>query len=236
MAADKLIAISNYTKKQIVDYYNINAELIPVIYDGIDSHSCDFTVEEIETTSELLGVKERTMILFVGRVDDPRKNLNALLNSLHSVLKKTDAVLVIVGKGDQKEAKDISKSLGISNNVVFTGFVDENYLQKCYLLCDIYVCPSKLEGFGLTLLEAMAAGKPIVATNVGAIPELIQDGINGILVKSDDIDGLCSAICKLLENEKMADEMGKMNIEKVKNFSWDTCAHRVLEIYNESLD
>jgi glycosyltransferase involved in cell wall biosynthesis len=234
MYADKLIAVSNYTKKQIVDTYNIDTSLVSVIYNGIDSLDYNITVEEIEQTRELLGVKKRPMILFVGRVDDPRKNIRILLYSIANILKKIDVVLVIVGKGDPIEAKAICESLGISNNVVFTGFVDNNYLKRCYFSCDIYVCPSKLEGFGLTLLEAMVAGKPIVATNVGAIPEIIEDGINGILVKSDDIDDLCAAMFKILENRMEEAKMCKTNIEKITNFSWDICAQKILEIYKES--
>jgi glycosyltransferase involved in cell wall biosynthesis len=79
--------------------------------------------------------------------------------------------------------------------IVFTGFVDDITLKKCYALCDLYVCPSRLEGFGLTILEAFAAGKPVVATRVGAISELVQDGQNGILVPSENVTAMADDYC-----------------------------------------
>lgn len=230
---DKLIAVSNFTKKQIIESYDIDPKLIEVIYNGIDSHSCSFTKEELVGFKKKLNF-DQPILLFVGRVDDPRKDLNFLIQAVKKVSDIINVTLVVVGKGNQTEAKKLIDSLGLSNNVVFTGFVNDNYLQKCYSVCDIYVCPSKLEGFGLTLVEAMIAGKPIIATNVGAIPEIIKNGINGILVKSGDIDEMCMAICTLLKNKKMANDIGKKNAECISvKYSWNKNARKLLELYKD---
>lgn len=234
---DKLVAVSNFTKKQIVESYDIDPGKIEVIYNGIDCHSCSFTKEELVRFKKKLNLVNRPILLFVGRVDDPRKDLNFLIKAIKKVSDTINVTLLIVGKGDQTEARKLIDSLEISNNVVFMGFVNDNSLKKCYSVCDIYVCPSKLEGFGLTLVEAMIARKPIVATTVGAIPEIVINNINGILVKSGDIEEMCMAICTLLKNQKMADEIGIKNAEQVGNkFNWSENARTISKMYNELLE
>src|SRR5690606_17770231 len=104
-----------------------------------------------------LGLENKIILLFVGRIDDPRKGLDTLLHSVKKILDKKDIFLLIVGKGDQAGARKLSEILKINDNIMFTGFVNSKNLKKYYLLCDIYVCPSRLEGFGLTILEAMVA-------------------------------------------------------------------------------
>ena len=141
-------------------------------------------------------------------------------------------MLLVVGKGDQNEARTLSTSLGILDNVYFTGFVDEITLKKCYAICNVYVVPSRLEGFGLTLLEAMAAGKPVVATNVGAIPEIMKDKENGILVETNDINSMSNAICTILQNGIPAKNVGQDIIHLMnENFNWKNNAQETDKLY-----
>lgn len=229
---DKIIAVSNYTKNQVINTYDTDPNNICTIYNGIDLYGYDFSEEEILKTKKQFNLDNATTLLFVGRVNDPRKGLSFLLYSLRQVLNNFNVNLIIVGKGDQTEARKLSEFLGISNNVLFTGFVNENDLKKYYSLCDIYVCPSKLEGFGLTILEAMAASKPIVATNVGAIPEIIENRVNGILVESENIDHMTNAICTFIQNINFAKDIGKFNERQVvQKFSWNKCARDVSSFY-----
>lgn len=230
--SDKLVAVSNFTKKQIIESYHLDPAQIEIIYNGADFNGYSCTKEEISNYKKQLNLSERPVILFVGRVDDPRKGLDFLVNSIKRVLDITDITLLIVGKGDQTKIRELISSLGISSNVVFTGFIDEKLLKICYLLCDIYVCSSKLEGFGLTIVEAMLAGKPIVATKVGAIPEILDEKINGILVEPDDIVCMSDAIIKLVKNKDLAINIGEINAEyAINNFNWNRNAIRLNEIY-----
>jgi glycogen(starch) synthase len=196
--ADKIIAVSNFTKDQILKNYNVEPGKTSVIYNGIDLNTQSFSEEDVEATKKGFVLDNKPVLLFVGRVDDPRKGLDMLIKALPKVLKKGDVNLLVVGKGDQTKARELAESIGVSNKIVFTGFVDDITLKKCYALCDVYVCPSRLEGFGLTLLDAMAAGKPIVATRVGAIPEVIRDKANGVLAEPDDENSLARAIYQAL--------------------------------------
>lgn len=230
-SVDKLIAISNFTKDDIIRTYNVDSEKIETVHLGINLNGYDFSRDEIEGTKRQFNIINKKILLFVGRINDPRKGLRFLLNSLVNVVKNHDVVLLIVGKGDQTEIKYLAESLGISKNIVFTGFVDETQLKKCYALCDIYVCPSKLEGFGLSLVEAMASGKPIVATNVGAIPEVICSKNNGFLVEKDDIIAMSNTIHTLLSDENLLNCIGLHNKQYVKKFDWKIHARKNIEIY-----
>ncbi|MDP2218374.1 MAG: glycosyltransferase family 4 protein [Methanolobus sp.] len=231
-SADYIIAVSEFTKKEIVSVYSVNSTKVKTIYNGIDLNKVDVDDDEIKSIKSELGIADKKILLFVGRINDPRKGLTFLLESFKLVLERQNVVLLVVGKGDQTDLKEIVRLMGISQNVIFTGFVDEEALRKYYSVCDIYVCPSKLEGFGLTLLEAMLARKPIVATNVGAIPEIIENTINGIIVESGNTSAMADAIYMLLQNELMVERMGKDNyIYLNNNFGWQKCATEISNVY-----
>ena len=148
------------------------------------------------------------------------------MENLKKVLEKIDAVLLIIGKGDQKDIRKNAKLLGISNNIIIAGFVDDITLKKCYKICDVYVCTSRLEGFGMTILEAMFAEKPIVATNVGAIPEII--GNYGTLVNLQDNDAISNAIINILSAKKNNKYIYN---DMINRYSWNTATKKLLEIY-----
>lgn len=230
--ADKIVSVSKFTKKQIVDTYGISPEKIDVIYNGIELNEQTFTEKELEESRKQFGIPQKPVILFVGRIDDHRKGLDVLLKSFKIVLEKIDCILLVVGKGDQTEARTLATSMEFLDNVFFTGFVDDITLKKCYQLCDVYAIPSRLEGFGLTVLEAMVAGKPVVATNVGAISELIKNKENGILVESQDIDCMSDAICMFLQTGAPPRNYEENGVYFMKNiFNWEKNAKEIEHIY-----
>ena len=150
-SVDKIIAVSNYTKDRILQTYNISPEIVDVVYNGVNFEGYTFTQEDLDETRKQLGLPDLPVILFVGRVDDPRKGLDVLIQAFRKVLDEVDATLLVVGKGDETVARNHAGPA--LDRIVFAGFVDDVTLRKCYALCDLYVCPSRLEGFGLTLLE-----------------------------------------------------------------------------------
>jgi glycosyltransferase involved in cell wall biosynthesis len=230
MSADKIVAVSNFTKEQILSNYNINPQKIEMIYNGINSNKLNFENGDFKSIVQKFNLSSKPIVLFVGRVDDPRKGLLYLINAFKNVIKEVDCELVVVGKGDQTKAKNLSDSLNISKNIIFTGFLEDNDLQKFYFLCDIYVCPSLLEGFGLTLVEAMAAGKPIIANNSSAIPEIIGDA--GVLINSLDPELLARSIASLLKDDQNRKCLGiKAHKRFIQQFSWSVVANKLLDIY-----
>ncbi len=208
--------------------YTVPLGKIEVIYNGWEEKSFAFTKEEkAEVKNRYNLTNGKPILLFVGRVDDRRKGLDILLQAFKIVTSETDAILVVAGSGNQKPYKDLSSGLSIANRVEFTGFVDDVTLRKLYSICDVYVCPSRLEGFGLTILDAMAAGKPVVATNAGGIPEVVEPGQNGFLVQSNDENELALAITHLLGDGLQAKTMGENN----RKYSWEIAAHKTAVVY-----
>lgn len=227
-SARKIVVPSEFTKNRIIYHYKIDPSLIKVIHEGIDFKNISkLNNLKIENFTQ----KENPFILFVGRIDDPRKGLDLLLKIFKKVLIKSDCELVVIGAGNPENAIYLAKSMGILNKIFFAGRINESSLNTYYKLCDVYVCPSRLEGFGLTILEAMTLGKPVVAFNVGAIPELIKNYYNGILVEKNDIDEFAFAIIYLLNGGKL-EWTAEERINYIKeNFTWKNSAKKHVKLY-----
>jgi len=231
-SVDQIIAVSKFTRDQIIQTYNINRSKVDVVYNGLDDTGYRFSQKELDEIRSRYHLKNTPILLFVGRVDDPRKGLDLLIRSFKLVLQDVDAQLLIVGRGMLNKNWNLFEP--ISEKIYFVGYIDEVSLKKCYALCNMYVCPSKMEGFGFTIVEAFAAGKPVVATKVGAIPELIEHGKNGILIENNDVSGLADAIIRYLKNPVLSEKTGEINLKYIElNFKWATNINQIEKIYEE---
>lgn len=227
--ADKIITVSKFTRDQIIRTYNVNKSNLIIIHNGIDERGYIFSEHEIDEIKLKYNIKNKPTLLFVGRIDDPRKGLDMLIKAFKFVLVYIDAQLIIVGNGKKEKIMELAGP--IAHYLFFLGYVDDITLKKCYSLCDVYICPSRLEGFGLTILEAFAAGKPVIATNTGAIPELIQNGINGILIEKDDINEMSKAIIYYLKNPKLCKDIGEINTHYAKKNKWVESVKKLEKVY-----
>jgi len=238
--ADKIIAVSNFTKKTLVSTYNVPPSKIEIVPHGINVGEYLFSKDVLLEFRKLIGLDDYFAFLFVGRLDDPRKNLLFLLRAFRMIDKKLrkSIKLVLVGAGDYLKVKSIAHSFGIEENLILLGYVDDFLtLRRCYGACDVFVSPSLLEGFGLTILEAMAAGKPVIALRRGAIPEIVKHGENGLLVDGDDPRELADAMIFLADHKNIVKQVGKKNREYItRNFSWEKSARLVKHIYESLLD
>ncbi len=179
-------------------------------------------------------------ILAVGYLIE-RKGFEYLIRSMEHVLKEHENVqLTIVGSGPlEKKLKDLIKDLELKNNVKIIKNVSDDELLHLYNLSDLFVLPSivdsqgNTEGLGVVLLEAMACQLPVIGSNTGGIPDIIQDGETGLLVPEKDISGLSNAILKLIENGNLRKQLAINGYNKVrKKFSWEHVAGSYLKIYN----
>ncbi|MCX8178928.1 MAG: GT4 family glycosyltransferase PelF [Candidatus Aenigmarchaeota archaeon] len=225
--ADKIIAVSKSTKNDLMRFYNIPNKKIEVIYNGINFKN--FSPVKIRFN------KKRRNLLFVGRIV-PRKGLEYLVETIFLIKKEiSDIKLYIVGKGENDyliKLKKMIKKMNLEKNIKFLGFIEDKKLNKVYSMTDIFVFPSLVEGFGLVLLEAMTKGKPIVATNIGGVNEVIINGRDGILVEPKKPKKMAEAIIKLINDDKLYNKFSQNAIKSVKNFSWKKSAKKVYEIYN----
>ena len=143
--------------------------------------------------------------------------------------------LVIVGDGSQRERLvSLAQGTGVSDWVIWTGYRDD--VLQLLPAFDIFIQPSHHEGLPNTVLEAMAAGLPVVATSVGGTPELVVNGETGLLVPSRDSDALAGAITELLEQPEVRDSLGQAGQERVKlHFSVDEMVRKIEQLYEQLL-
>ena len=153
---------------------------------------------------------------------------------------KPDISLRLVGSGDRVEYfKMYAQKLGINKNVKFVGSKINNELILEYQISKVIVLPSitESESFGMVLIEAMACKKPVIGSNIGGIPHVIDNNENGLLVPPKDPEALAKAIIKILKNPKLAKKMGENGYKKVKeNFLWNKQIKKTKKIIEESLD
>ncbi len=145
--------------------------------------------------------------------------------------------LLIVGGGSlEKKLKELASSLGISGDTIFTGRVPYDEVPEYHNMLDIYVTVSLNESFGVAILEASACERPVVVSNVGGLPDVVEDGITGFIVQPRDPEGTAAAIIKLLHDKNLRERMGKAGRETVKRaYDWDRNVNQMIEIYNETL-
>lgn len=238
--ADKVISISDYTKRDLVKYSNINPEKIKTIYLGVNESFKKIGNNEVELFKEKYSLEE-PFILYVGS-EQPRKNFNVLIKSFYK-LNKIEGFenfkLIKVGRpqtslGERENLNKMINNLGLQKKIKFIDYVDESNLPLVYNAADLFVFPSLYEGFGLSPLESMACGTPVIASNRSSIPEVVGDA--GILVDPLDIDELTEKMVDVLNNEDIKKDLSKKGLERSENFTWEKCAEQTLKVYNDVLN
>jgi glycogen(starch) synthase len=199
---------------------------IHTIPPGID---LDAWADESEEGPEGLPVR---YILYAGRIAS-NKGLSTLLRAFAGLPAATRPALVLMGQdwGQRARLDALAHELGISREVVWTGHVDSAAQYRAvFRRASAFVLPSEWEAFGLVLLEAMAAGVPVVATRVGGVPEVLDGGTAGLLVPYGESRALSHAIERVIDSRALADELGNAGRQRVKRYSWQRAveAHRSL--------
>lgn len=180
---------------------------------------------------------EGKVVLFVGQLQR-RKGVQHLLKSALQIIKEVpDTNFLIVGDGDfKRDLIKISNNLEIKDKVKFVGFLAIEKLLEAYASADIFVLPSALEGLPTVILEAMASGKPVVSTNVGGIPSVVENGVTGFLTNYGDEKGLAEKIIYLLENGDVREKMGESGRKKAENYSWESITEKTEKVYKDVIE
>lgn len=230
--ADQLVSVSRNLKKEIMKK-GIPSEKINVVYSGVDDEFLRGKSQKksLDVLREKYGIMDH-YCLFVGRLAH-RKGLEYFLYALE---RANDVKCVIAGDGPQKGSLlSLTSTLGLQDQVVFVGFVPQDDLRHFYAGADFLVLPSLAEGLPLVILEALASGTPVIASNVAGIPEIVSDGYNGLLVPPKDTEALSEAMQKLASNPELRNEMGKNARRTVdERFSWRSIAEEVLKVYGKA--
>ncbi|MFQ6135701.1 MAG: glycosyltransferase family 4 protein [Candidatus Hydrothermarchaeales archaeon] len=217
--ADKIITVSEFLRDEVLNL-GIKKEKVTTIYAGV---SADVGDRESKIDGETVA--------FIGALVR-QKGVDILIRAFKMVKERLPkAKLIIIGDGKERSSlEELAKDLRLED-VQFRGYYGE--LKGIFGESSLLVLPSREEGFGLVLLEAMNHGVPIIASRIGGIKEIVQNGYNGILVQKENPGELSRAIVKILEDEELRTKLTRNGREFVKRFSWEKMADEVDEIYEE---
>jgi glycosyltransferase involved in cell wall biosynthesis len=219
--ADSVICVSQFTQKKLEEVFGYTGS--QVIYNGIDTS----VFRPIEQNSDAWNIPpDKNVLFFAGNLS--RRKGADLLPAIMKMLGEDYVLLLATG---QREI-----SFGTLNNIKNIGHLDLAHLVMAYNRCDIFLSASRLEGFGLSVAEAMACGKPVVATNGSSLPELVVDGKGGFLCELDNVKDFVERIRYLAENDMERKTMGTFNRQRViENFETGTMTKAYISLYNEIL-
>jgi phosphatidyl-myo-inositol alpha-mannosyltransferase len=225
------ITVSSAAREFVGEYFPAEYRVIP---NGIDFARFNQRYPRLPELSD-----ERPTVLFVGRLEK-RKGLKFLLRAWPNVLERQpDARLVVVGRGRPLEGyRRFARRQGWSpEDVIFAGYVPSEDLPRYYQACDVFCAPNTgQESFGIVLLEAMAAGAPIVASDIPGYRDVISDGLQGVLVEPQNPAAIADAVCRLLGNPELRAGMRRAGQDKAQAYDWPRVAAQVLDYYAEVLE
>jgi glycosyltransferase involved in cell wall biosynthesis len=230
--ATRLVAVSENTKKDMIELLGIRAEKISVIYETVDSRYRPIDDKHLsEELSRKYGIKKR-FILYVGTLE-PRKNVTFLLKAYHklSIDYRISHQLVIVGKKGwgYKDIFSTAESLAMGDQVLFTGYVPEDELPFLYNSADLFVYPSLYEGFGIPPLEALSCGTPTISSDISSMPEVV--GNAGLLVDPHNVNQLSKAMYDVLMDIELRRNLSQAGLNRAKRFAPKEIATQMLKTY-----
>ena len=231
--AKYIVAISQSTKNDLTSFLKIKSDKIKVIY---PSYSSKFKLNKNYVLSGALNKYNlpKNFILFIGTLE-PRKNIITLIEAFHDLIvnyKITEYKLVVVGKKGW-HYEDIFKKveeLNLKSKIIFTGYVRGKDLSFLYCAAICFVYPSLHEGFGLPVLEAMACGCPVVASNVSSLPEVAGEA--AFLFNPYSSKELSNALNGILTDYSLRSKMKQAGLEQVQKFSWTRTAQSIIKLWN----
>jgi len=229
--SDRIITDSDFSKKDIVRYLGAKPEKIEVVRPGIDP-----IFRQVTDGEKLGAIRARWGIqgdyLIYAGIYKPRKNHVGLLRAFkHFLGRGVDVKLVIAGPMNEGETglRELAAEMDIAERVVFTGFVSDADLPAIYSGARVYACPSLYEGFGFTVLEAMACGVPVVCSPETSLPEVAGDA--AIYADPRNPAEFGDALYRVFSDKQIAQALREKGKKNVQRFSWSKAAGQVLSVY-----
>ncbi len=229
-----IFLVKSSAAKQFLIDYGVPEERIKVVYVGFSPDH----FSEVDSTLlyELADIpKNKRILLNVGRLAS-HKNQIVMIEAMAKLREQhPDVALVLLGDGpDLNRVLAKISDLNLENVVkVVTTKIPQTEMAKIYSSAYIYLCPSLREIFGMTILEAMACGRPVIGSNVGGIPEVVKHGVNGFIIDPLDVEGLYRYISILLEDHAKYDFFRSEALKTSKKYSWDVIAKNFVEVYEK---
>lgn len=230
---DHIIAVSESTKQDIVQLLGVPERQVTVIYNAANP-----LFKPVERIDAVEWIRNRyhilqDFILFVGTIE-PKKNLPMLLKAFRQLLDTYHVKVKLVAAGAKgwlfEDVFETVRALNLEDDVIFVGRVSNEELLQLYNAATVLVHPALYEGFGITPLEAMASGTPVIASKVSSLPEVVGDA--GLLVDPKDAEGLAVAMWRVLTNVELQDELSAKGLVRASNFCWEKTAEQTLALYH----
>jgi D-inositol-3-phosphate glycosyltransferase len=244
--ADRVIAATPAEKSQLQFLYNADQRKIVIIPPGVDTSR--FYPIPADEARAVVGIPpDGRMILFVGRIE-PLKGVDTLIQAMAAmrragILKRYPHYLTIIGGDPDASPESMSaemarlqrlcQELGIGDEVIFLGKQSQDSLPYYYSAAEVVVVPSHYESFGMVALEAMACGTPVVASQVGGLAFLVQDGVTGFQVVDGDPDALCDRLTQLIQDQGLRTRMGDQAAVYARDYGWDKVTPRIIQLYED---
>ena len=235
LMADRVVAVSQYTKNSIIRNYGIPADKIEVVHNSIDT--AGLVPLETDNAYEYLTAMKSQGYRVVGNIGrlTVQKGLPNLLRAARKVIDVAPKTMfLIVGSGEQYyELIELAAELGISRNVIFTDFQRGKNWRDSYAIADLFVMPSISEPFGLTPLEAIGYGTPALISKQSGVAEVVT---NCLKVDFWDIEEMANQIAAVSQNDGLRDELHRNSLQEYEQLSWRKSADKLLGLYHTPLE
>jgi len=232
LMADRIVAVSQLTKDAIVEDYGIPAGKIEVVHNSVD-HSAFLALDGNNAYRYLEHMKAQgyRVVANVGRLTIQKGLPNLLRAAKEVIYRAPKTMFLIVGSGEQYfELIELAAELGISQNVIFTGFQRGKNWRDAYAVADLFVMPSVSEPFGITTLEAVGFGTPTLISKQSGVSEVLA---NTLKVDFWDVAEMANEITAVVKNDALRDELHANASHELNRLSWDTAADKVTTLYEQ---
>ncbi len=227
----KIITPSEFVKDQLIKEWNINQNKIKVTYESVDDSLVKLIGETKKTDFEISSNKfkiTKPFLFYLGNAQ-PHKNIENLIKAFLSSENLYQNYQLVLSGPDSFFWNKIKNKYN-NQNIIYTGFVSESEMVSLYKNARVFILPSLEEGFGIPVLEAMAANCPVACSNIGVLKEVAGDA--AIYFDPKNIHDIAEKIEKVLKDEKLQEKLKKLRIERYKQFSWKKMTKETLKIYN----
>jgi len=241
---DKIVVVSSYIGERMLDLVpkdlkeNVKDKMA-IFPMGVTRREYQHLVDDDEKLKSKYGINSKYTLLFIGRLVE-KKGVIYLIEAMLNIISQFDANLIICGKGPlRKDLEKYVKEKSIENFVKFAGFINNHDKRNYLSLSEILIVPSIItqsgdtEGLPVVVLEGLAAGKPIIVSNVGGIKDVIQNGYNGFIVEPKNPEQIAEKISELLNNTHLRAKFSENALDTSKKYDWNVIVEKYVEIFRE---
>ena len=232
--ADQIVTVSNHTAQDVTAVFNITPTKLTTAHNGVDASYQPLSRIQIKAVRKQYEIDEDTFCWLNVGSNHPRKNVSTLLEALALLRQQNVSVCFVKAGADFTDRqKDFINCQNLADCVRYVQKPDKAALRKLYSAADALVAPSLYEGFGITVLEAMACGTPVIASNVTSLPEVV--GHAGIMVPPKDVEAIAKATLTLKTCPDEVARLSRLGLQRVQAFTWQNAAEIVANVYEKAL-